>query len=85
MFKELDITLEHPAIEDKHSIRIHVAGYEVRDGGCDWHFSIVQWQTYSSEFADDVHHNLYDVWLTTGNDDLLELLDEFKQLFLNKL
>lgn len=85
MYKELDITIEHPAIEDKHSIRIHLDGYEPHDGNCDWHFSVIQWQTYSSEFTDDVHHYLYDVWRTTESDDLLELLDELKQLFINKL
>lgn len=84
-YKELNIKLELPSVEDKWCIEVRLSGYEVKDEGVDWLLNRISWKTYCESFADDIVHTMCDVWLTTDNDDLLEMLDKLKYLIVNKL
>ena len=84
-YKELNIKLELPSAGDKWCIEVRLSGFDTKENCVDWLFSSISWKTYCEIFADNIVHYLYDVWLTTDNDDMLEMLDKLKQIIVNKL
>lgn len=80
--KELNITVEMPAIGNAYGISCHVTGFEPTFGDeentATFQLQFIKWRTYCDKLNDDVYHTMYDQWMC--GKDLVDMLEQVRKL-----
>lgn len=81
-YKELDITIEMPAIGEAYGISVKVDGFEPAFGTAgntqSFYIPSISWKTYCDELNDDVLHIIHNTWMC--GKDLLDMLEQVHKL-----